>query len=491
MPHPLAAATPEAPPHTGGLLLLVDGTAGLLLVAALGIALLLFLIIKVRLQPFVALLAVSIAVGLLAGLSVTELFGTVQRSDAVSTIESGMGGILGHVAVIIGLGTMLGAILEVSGGAEVLASRLLNLFGEKRAPWAMGLTGLIFGIPVFFDVGIFVLAPLVYAAAKRSGRSILLYCLPLLAGLSMTHAFLPPHPGPVAAAGLLRVDLGWVILMGVVCGVPAVLAAWAFSAWIGRRVFVPVPQDMAEAADEARNAVLAEQRAAGVEPREQPVALGTVLGIIGTPLVLILAATFSSIALDPSTLRSVIEFLGHPFVALTLALLLAYYLLGVRRGWSRTSLETVSTSSLKPVGNILLVVGAGGVFGAVLKASGVAQALSDTFADVGLPVIVLSYLLSLVLRVAQGSATVAIVTTAGIVAPLVSEGDHSQAFVALVIMAVSAGSIFASHVNDGGFWIVAKYFGISERDTLRTWTVLESVLSVAGFAVAAVLSVFV
>ncbi|GAB1337522.1 gluconate:H+ symporter [Streptomyces sp. E-15] len=488
---PLAAPAPTAPPHTGGLLLLIDGTPGLLTVAALGIALLLLLIIKARLQPFVALLAVSVTVGLLAGLSVTELFGTVQRSDAVSTIESGMGGILGHVAIIIGLGTMLGAILEVSGGAEVLASRLLGLFGEKRAPLAMGLTGLLFGIPVFFDVGIFVLAPIVYAAARRAGKSVLLYCLPLLAGLSMTHAFLPPHPGPVAAAGLLHVQLGWVILMGVVCGVPAVLAAWAYAAWIGKRIFVAVPQDMVEAAEEAKRAVLAEQRAQGVAPREHPVPLGTVLTIIGTPLVLILAATFSSIALDPSPARSVLEFVGNPFVALTFALLLAYYLLGIRRGWSRKSLETVSTSSLKPVGNILLVVGAGGVFGAVLKASGVAQALSDTFHDVGLPVIVLSYLISLVLRVAQGSATVAIVTTAGIVAPLLTEGHHSQAFVALVIMAISAGSIFASHVNDGGFWMVAKYFGISERDTLRTWTVLESVLSLAGFGVAAVVSVFV
>ncbi|WP_405772760.1 GntP family permease [Streptomyces sp. NBC_01538] len=496
----------ETHPHTGGLLLLINGTAGLLTVAALGIALLLVLIIKLRLQPFIALLAVSIAVGLGAGLSVTELFGTVQRSDAVSVIESGMGGILGHVAIIIGLGTMLGAILEVSGGAEVLASRLLNLFGERRAPLAMGLTGLIFGIPVFFDVGIFVLAPIVYAAAKRSGKSILLYCLPLLAGLSVTHAFLPPHPGPVAAAGLLHVDLGWVILMGVVCGLPAVAAAWVWSAWIGKRIFVPVPQDMLEAAEEARRAVIDEQRTVGVTsqetppqettpgetaPQETPVPLGTVLAIIGTPLGLILAATFSSIALDPFTFRSVLTFLGSPFVALTLALFMAYYLLGLRRGWSRKSLETVSTSSLKPVGNILLVVGAGGIFGAVLKASGVAQALSDTFNDVGLPVIVLAYLISVVLRVAQGSATVAIVTTAGIVAPLLSEGDHSQAFTALVIMAISAGSIFASHVNDGGFWMVAKYFGISERDTLRTWTVLETVLSVAGFAVAAVLSLFV
>ncbi|MEU4497237.1 gluconate:H+ symporter [Streptomyces sp. NPDC023998] len=486
-----ADAPPPAPPHTGGLLLLIDGTAGLLTVAALGIALLLVLIIKVRLQPFVALLAVSIAVGLAAGLSVTELFGTVQKSAAVSVIEQGMGGILGHVAIIIGLGTMLGAILEVSGGAEVLSSRLLNLFGEKRAPLAMGLTGLIFGIPVFFDVGIFVLAPIVYAAAKRSGKSIILYAMPLLAGLSMTHAFLPPHPGPVAAAGLLHVSLGWVILMGILVGLPAVLAAWGYAAWIGKRLFVEVPQDMVEAAADAKAAVAAERMRRDGQSAEAPISLATVLLIIGTPLVLILAATFSSIALDPSTLRSVIEFFGSPFVALTIALLLAYYLLGIRRGWSRKSLEQVSTSSLKPVGNILLVVGAGGIFGAILKASGVAQALSDTFNDVGLPVVVLAYLISLVLRVAQGSATVAIVTTAGIVLPLVESANHSQAFLALVIMAISAGSIFASHVNDGGFWIVAKYFGISERDTLKSWTVLESVLSVAGFAVAAALSLAV
>ena len=486
-----AAPAAETPPHTGGLLAIIPGTAGLLTVAVLGIALLLYLIIKVRLQPFIALLAVSIAVGLAAGLSVTELFGTVQKSDAVSLIETGMGGILGHVAIIMGLGTMLGAILEVSGGAEALSSRLLGLFGEKRAPLAMGLTGLIFGIPVFFDVGIFVLAPIVYAATKRSGKSIVLYAMPLLAGLSMTHAFLPPHPGPVAAAGLLHVDLGWVILMGILVGIPSVLAAWAYAAWIGNRLFVPVPQDMLEAAEEAREAVEAEQRAAGRQPAEQPVSVGTVLAIIGTPLILILFATFSSIALDPSTGRSVIEFFGHPFVALTIALLLAYYLLGIRRGWSRTSLETVSTTSLKPVGNLLLIVGAGGVFGAVLKGSGVAQALADAFDSAGLPVILLSYLISVVLRVAQGSATVAIVTTTGIVSPMLASGDYSQAHLALVIMAISAGSIFASHLNDGGFWMVAKYFGISERDTLKSWTVLESVLSVAGFAVAGLLSLVI
>lgn len=482
------AAAPPTPPHTGGLIALIPGTPGLLTVAALGIVLLLVLIIKLRLQPFVALLAVSIAVGLGAGLSVTELFGTVQNSAAVSLIQTGMGGILGQVAIIIGLGTMLGAILEVSGGAEVLSARLLNVFGEKRAPLAMGLTGLIFGIPVFFDIGIFVLAPLVYAAAKRGGKSMLLYALPLLGALSMTHAFLPPHPGPVAAAALFHVQLGWMIVMGAACGIPAVLATWVYATWIGKRIFIPLPQDMVDAAAEAKDVVVQEQREAGVRTSEDPVSLGTVLTIIGTPLLLILLATFSSVAMDPGTLRSVLEFFGDPSVALTIALLLAYWLLGIRRGWSRKSLERVSTASLKPIGNILLVVGAGGVFGAVLKGSGVAGALATTFHNVGLPVIVLAYLLSLVLRVAQGSATVAIVTTAGIVQPVLAHSHFSQAHLALVIMAVSAGSIFASHVNDGGFWMVSKYFGISERDTLKSWTVLESVLSVAGFAVAGLLS---
>lgn len=279
--------------------------------------------------------------------------------------------------------------------------------------------------------------------------------------------------------------------MGAVVGIPSVLAAWVYAAWIGKRIFVEVPQDMVEAAEESKAAVVAEQRAAGVSPREEPVGLATVLTIIGTPLVLILAATFSSIALDPSTVRSVIEFFGNPFVALSIALLLAYYLLGIRRGWSRKSLEAVSTSSLKPVGNILLVVGAGGIFGAVLKGSGIADALADTFNDVGLPVILLAWLISVVLRVAQGSATVAIVTTAGIVVPLVEGQGMSQAHLALIIMAISAGSIFASHVNDGGFWMVSKYFGITERDTLKSWTVLETVLSVAGFAVAALLSLVI
>src|SRR3954451_7384418 len=218
-------------------------TPGLLILCGLAIAILLFAIIKVKLEPFIALLLVGLGLALTAGLPVKDIVGTAIKSGD-SILETGFGSILGHIAVIIGLGTVLGAILERSGGADVLMTKLLGIFGERGAPVAMGLLGLIFGIPVFFDIGIFVLAPLVYVAAKRGGRSLVLYAMPMLAGLSMTHAFLPPHPGPVAAAGLLKVDLGWIIIMGLACGIPAFLVAGVWwGSYIGNRIFVEVPDE--------------------------------------------------------------------------------------------------------------------------------------------------------------------------------------------------------------------------------------------------------
>ena len=222
---------------------LQDTTGGLLTLCAVAVAVLLFLIIKVKLEPFISLVLVGLALGLAAGLSVTELVGTALKANE-SLLETGFGGILGHIALIIGLGTVLGAILERSGGADALTTMLMRAFGEKRAPIAMGLLGLIVGIPVFFDIGIFVLAPLVYITALRGRKSLVLYALPMLAGLSMTHAFLPPHPGPVALAGLLGVDLGYLIMMGLVCGLPGFVAAGlVWGTWIGKRVFVEVPED--------------------------------------------------------------------------------------------------------------------------------------------------------------------------------------------------------------------------------------------------------
>ncbi|GGK67329.1 GntP family permease [Nocardia camponoti] len=455
-------------------------TPGLLVLCGLAIAVLLFAIIKVKLEPFIALLMTGLLLALAAGLPVSKIVGTPLKAGE-SILETGFGGILGHIAVIIGLGTVLGAILERSGGADVLTDRLLRIFGEKGAPIAMGLLGLIFGVPVFFDIGIFVLAPIIYVAAKRGGRSLVLYAMPMLAGLSMTHAFLPPHPGPVALGGLLGVSLGWLIIMGFVCGIPGFIAAGiVWGTWIGKRVIVEVPADFTpmepdedpEAAKAAKN----------------PPSVWLICAIIAIPLVLILGATFGFQILDKdSRLLQVLTFFGTPAVALLITVLVAFYLLGIRRGQSVQELSSITAESLKPVGMVLLVVGAGAFFGKVISATGIGTALADTMSAAGLPVIVLSYLISCGLRIAQGSATVAIVTTGGIVAPLVIDHGYSQMSIALIAMSIAAGSIILSHVNDGGFWIIAKYFNMTVKQTLQTWTVLETILSVVSFAVAALL----
>jgi GntP family gluconate:H+ symporter len=483
-------------------------TGGLLTLAVLSVAVLLLLIIQVKLEPFIALIVVGLGVALVAGVPIADLVGTPIKS-ADSLLEKGFGGILGHIAPIIGLGTVLGAIMERSGGADVLATRLLKLFGPRGAPLAMGLTGLIMGIPVFFDIGIFVLAPLVYVAAKRGGKSLVMYAMPMLAGLSMTHAFLPPHPGPVAAAGLLKVDLGWIIIMGLACGIPAFLVAGVWwGSYIGNRVFVEVPDEFVpgELEHDAESHVDDDVDRdgdpvgdAGVGTRDagtggggtatavrlRPPSLGMIAAIILVPMVLILGATVGTVALAPeSPWQPVLTFLGTPAIALTIAVLLAMYLLGTRRGMTVTELGRITGESLRPIGMILLVVGAGAFFGAVLRATGVGEALAGSMTAGGLPVILSAYLISVALRLAQGSATVAIVTTAGIIEPIVTAGGYTPAQIALIVIAVSAGSIIASHVNDGGFWIVAKYFNMSVKDTLLTWTVLETILSVVGFAAA-------
>jgi gluconate:H+ symporter, GntP family len=452
-------------------------TAGLLTLAGLGIAILLFLIIKLKVEPFIALVGVGVLVALAGGVSIPDLVGTpIKSSDAL--IEKGFAGILGHITLIIGLGTVLGAILERSGGAEVLLGRLVQLFGEKGTPLAMGITGFVLGIPVFFDIGIFVLAPLIYVAAVRGGKSLVLYALPLLAGLSITHAFLPPHPGPVAAAGLFHVELGWIIIMGLACGIPAwFVGGILWGTWIGKRIHVEVPEDrIIPEAEEAK----------GHEP-----SIGVVLLVIGLPMILILGGTFGNIFAPEGGLRDTLIFFGNPGIALTVAVLMAMWLLGFRQGMTAEELGELSGSSLKPVGMILLVVGAGAFFGAVLAATGVGKAVATSLSAAGLPLIVSAYVISCGMRIAQGSATVAIVTTGGILAPVLTSGEYSQPQLALLVMAISAGSIIASHVNDGGFWIISKYFNMSVKETLQTWTVLETVLSVVGFAMAALLFTFV
>jgi GntP family gluconate:H+ symporter len=458
---------------------LQTSTGGLLTLAAVSIALLLLLIVRFKMEPFIALIVVGLLTALAAGLPVGAIVGSAQKASD-SLLEKGFGGILGHITAIIGLGTILGAILEKSGGAQVLTGSLLKAFGEKRAPLAMGIAGLIFGIPVFFDIGIFVLAPLVYVAAKQGGKSLVLYALPLLAGLSITHAFLPPHPGPVAAAGLLHVELGWIILMGVVCAIPAwFIGGVLFSSWVGKRIHIPVPEEMLVERTEEEDANLP--------------SLKLVAAIIAVPLVLILVGTFGSIWLPKTavTLSGIAAFIGTPAVALTISVLLASWLLGTRRGMTGKDLGALSSAALRPVAMILLVVGAGAFFGAVLSATGIGKAVAGSLSDAGLPVILAAYVISCGMRIAQGSATVAIVTTSGIMAPTVTQLGYTQIQLALLVVAISAGSIIASHVNDGGFWIISRYFNMTVPETLKTWTVLETVLSLSGFAVAALLMVVV
>ncbi|HET6562429.1 MAG TPA: SLC13 family permease [Marmoricola sp.] len=506
---------------------LQNDTAGLLTLAALSIVVLLVAIIRFKIEPFIVLLIVGILVALAAGLPIVDLVGTPTTAGE-SLLEVGFAGILGHITLIIGLGTVLGAIMERSGGADVLTSKLLHLFGPKGAPLAMGLTGLILGIPVFFDIGIFVLAPLVYVAAKRGGRSLVLYAMPMLAGLSVTHAFLPPHPGPVAASGLLGVSLGWIIVIGAVCGIPAWLVAGVWwGSFIGKRVHIEVPDEFISAELEGHQSEVFDGHDGGLtsddpsaagraesarptpgasrsmvlddtaEPVRDPVttsrtalpppSLGLVALVILVPMVLILGATVGSVTLDDgSDLRQLLIFLGTPAIALTIAVLLALWLLGTRRGMTTTELGHISGESLRPIGMILLVVGAGAFYGAVLRATGIGDAVASSMEAGGLPVILSAYLISCALRLAQGSATVAIVTTAGIIQPVLEGTSYSQAQIAVIVIAISAGSIIASHVNDGGFWIIAKYFNMSVKETLLTWTVLETILSVVGFLAASV-----
>jgi GntP family gluconate:H+ symporter len=499
---------------------MLDSTPYLLSVAAIGIALLLFLIIRVRLDPFVSLLLVSAGVAVAGGIPVAQI---------VPDMEGGIGKVLAHVAPIVGLGAMLGKMLEVSGGAQKIADKLLRVFGEHRAPLALGLTGLIFGVPVFFDVGVIVLAPVVYAAAKRGGKGMLFYALPLAGGLAIVHGLLPPHPGPGAAAGLLHADLGLIIVFGLVCAIPAwILGGYLYSRWIARRIFVPIPPYVEESFhDEYEEQGL---RPVGEPPAEPiapgsgspggsfsgsttatltatatatvpvarkkpapPVGFGTVLGIILLPIGLILLQTFSSLIInDPKNpVQQVLSFIGAPLMALLIAVLASFYVLGVRRGWSTEHLITVAESALKPVGMILLVVGAGGVFGSILVASGVGKVLSSSLTSTGLPLIVMAFVIALALRIAQGSATVAIVATSGIIASLVEQAHLSGPQLALICIAMGAGATSTSHVNDAGYWLVSRYFGISEKDTLKSWTVLETIMGFTAFGVAALLSLVV
>lgn len=445
-------------------------TAGpLLLIAAAAIAALLVLIIKLKMHAFVALIVISFLTAVAAGIP----FGAV-----VPVMLDGFGGTLASVALLVGLGAMLGRLLETSGGAQVLAEKLISIFGEKRAPLALGVASLLFGFPIFFDAGLVVMLPVVFAVARRLGGSVLLYALPSVGAFSVMHVFLPPHPGPVTASTFFEANVGLVLLVGLMAALPAwYLSSYLFSKVMGRRIDLPVPSILGEA-----------------EAVQNPPKTGTVVLILLLPMLLIFLNTGLSTLLKSGAIPEgvgeqawfqLLVSLGATPVALTISLLVAALLVGKARGVSGSAIEKTFESALGPVCSVILITGAGGMFGGVLRSSGIGDALADVLTDLGIPIILAGFIIAVIMRVAQGSATVALTTAAGLIAPAVMAAELGGLQVAALVVAVAAGSVALSHVNDSGFWLVGRFLEMDVRTTFRTWTVLETIIAVVGFLIAA------
>ncbi|WP_346880905.1 gluconate:H+ symporter [uncultured Algibacter sp.] len=433
----------------------------------IGIAVLLFLILKLRIQAFIALLIASIVVGIIAGM---------HPGDIITTMKEGMGNTLGFVAVVVGLGAMFGAILEHSGGAKALATFLLSKFGEKNASWAMVLTGFFIAIPVFFDVAFIILIPLIYSLQRKTKKSLLLYAIPLLAGLAITHSFIPPTPGPVAVADILNADLGWVILFGFLVGIPtAIVCGPVFGKYIAKKIFVEAP------ALDDNDAVI-----------DNYPSVSSIIAIIGIPIVLIVGNTvLNSPLFDENTIstevKSWLGFIGHPFSALIIANIIAWYFLGIRRNFTKKKLLDITTKSMGPAGIIILLTGAGGVFKQILVNTGTGEMLANYFADKGVSILLFAFLTAAVVRILQGSATVAMITAAGITAPLLAV-DVTEIDKALLVIAIASGASILSHVNDSGFWLVSKYLGLDEKQTFKSWTMMTTLLALTGFITVTIFS---
>jgi len=434
-----------------------------------GVVLLITLILRFKIQAFIALLLASILVGILSGMAPLLI---------IKTIQEGMGSTLGFVAVVVGLGAIFGAILERSGGAEALAAFMLNKFGEKHSSWALMITGFIVAIPVFFDVAFIILVPMIYALQRKTGKSLLLYGIPLLAGLAITHTFIPPTPGPIAVADILMADLGWVILFGFLVGIPtAIFCGPLFGKYISKKIHIVAPK--LESND-------------GVVKKLPPV--GSIIAIITIPIVLIVLNTLlnSPLVSDDSIPKEILEWIsmiGHPFSALIIANLIAWYLLGIRKGFTKDQLLEISTKSLAPAGVIILITGAGGVFKQILVDTGTGKMLANYFADQGISLILFGFLAAVIVRVLQGSATVAMITAAGLTAPLVLS-TATEPEKALLVISIAAGASIMSHVNDSGFWLVGKYLGLTEKQTFQSWTLMTTILAITGFLSTFLLSQF-
>ena len=442
-------------------------TTRLVIAAIIGLALLLVLIIKFKVHAMLSILIGAIAIGLIAGMPFEEI---------VTAVDDGIGNTLKGIALLVGLGSMFGAILEASGGAQTLAVTMVKKFGDEKAAWALGITGLVISIPVFFDAGLIILIPLAFSLAKRTKKSSLFYAIPLLAGLAVGHAFIPPTPGPVLVATMLNVELGWVILVGVCCGFFAMIVAGpVWGAICGKKFYVPVPEQIANQED--------------IDESKLP-SFASVVTIIMIPLVLIILKSVAGVVPALAGVQPLFNFLGQPFAALLIATLAAMFILGTRPGYSMAELEKILTKSLEPTGLILLVTACGGVLRYILQYSGLGEIIGNAVASVNLPIVVVAFLVAALVRICVGSATVAMTMAAGIVAAMPEIASLSPMYLACVVAAVAGGATVCSHFNDSGFWLVRSLIGLDEKTTLKTWTIMETLVGGTGFIVALIISFF-
>ena len=443
-------------------------TTRLVIAAIIGLALLLVLIIKFKVHAMLSILIGAIAIGLIAGMPFEEI---------VTAVDDGIGSTLKGIALLVGLGSMFGAILEASGGAQTLAVTMVKKFGDEKAAWALGITGLVISIPVFFDAGLIILIPLAFSLAKRTKKSSLFYAIPLLAGLAVGHAFIPPTPGPVLVATMLNVELGWVILVGVCCGFFAMIVAGpVWGAVCGKKYYVPVPDQIANQED--------------IDESKLP-SFASVVTIIMIPLVLIILKSVAGVVPALAGVAPLFNFLGQPFAALLIATLAAMFILGTRHGYTMPELEKILTKSLEPTGLILLVTACGGVLRYILQYSGLGEIIGNAVASINLPIVVVAFLVAALVRICVGSATVAMTMAAGIVAAMPEIASLSPMYLACVVAAVAGGATVCSHFNDSGFWLVRSLIGLDEKTTLKTWTIMETLVGGTGFIVALIISFFV
>ncbi|HEX9085475.1 MAG TPA: GntP family permease [Gemmatimonadaceae bacterium] len=442
----------------------------LLLLALGAVIALIVLIARVKWHPFIALIVVSLVLGVAAGM---------QPGDAVKSFQDGVGTTLGFIAVVVGLGTMLGKMMAESGAATRIATTLIDLFGVPRVHWAIMFVAFIVGIPVFFQVGFVLLIPLVFTIARRTGMSLIKIGIPLVAGLSVVHGMLPPHPAAMLAVGLYKADVGRTILYGLLVGIPtAALAGPVFGAWVSPRIVLP-----------AENPVAAQLDSASSEIQEMP-GFGISVFTVLIPVILMLLASAADMAPgSANSVRSTLHFMGQPIVALLLALLFSFWSLGRARHFTRAEVMKFCNDCLAPTATILLVIGAGGGFNQVLVRSGVGGAIADVAIGSHASPLVLAWIVAALIRVATGSATVAMTTAAGIVAPIAMATPGTNA--ELLVLATGAGALVLSHVNDAGFWLVKEFFNMTVPQTLKTWTVAETIIGVAGLGFTLLLSLAV